>query len=164
MTIIEPDQDFSLAGQQPRGFAFDTDAQTLNVVEAEAFPEDIQRDVDGLMWLGYLSDSFELFGHQFTIRTLTRGERLAITQLTKEYEETLGMADAYSTAIVAASLMVIDGRPLADLQPGKSAISRIRENFDLVQKWYDPVIEALYERVGQLTVRQQVAFVELQSK
>lgn len=162
MTIIEPDQDFSLAGQQPRGFEFDGEA--LNAVEVDAFPEDIQQDVDGLMWLGYLSDSFELFGHQFTIRTLTRGERLAITQLTKEYEETLGMADAYQTAVVAASLMVIDGRPLADLQPGGKVISRIRENFDIVQKWYDPVIEALYERVGQLNVRQQVAFVELQSK
>lgn len=161
MSIIEPDSDFGLANAPP-GFEFDQ--ENLNAVEADTFPPQIQVDVDGLMWLGYLTDSFELFGHSFTIRTLTRGERLAISQLTKEYEDTLGMADAYQTAVVAASLIVIDGRPLIDLEMNTSTMSRIRQNFEIIQKWYDPVIEALYERVGQLTIRQQIAFVELQSK
>jgi len=163
MTIIEPDQNFAMANQ-PHGFQFDVDAQVLNAVEADEFPPEVKQDVDGLMWLGYLTDSFDLYGHSFVIRTLTRGERLAITQITKEYEETLGMADAYQTAIVAASLMSIDGKPLVDLHKGSNPLHRIKENFELVQKWYDPVIESLYERISQLMVRQQIAFTELRSK
>jgi hypothetical protein len=42
----------------------------------EDFPPEIREDVEGLLWLGYLEDSFDFCGHQFVIRTLRGDEEL----------------------------------------------------------------------------------------
>lgn len=160
---IEPDVDFSLA-EAPHGFEFSPDGGRLNVMEADSFPANIHEDVDGLLWLGYLTDDFTLWGHKFVIKTITRGERLIVAQLTKEFEDTLGMADAYEAAQVAAALIAIDDTPLADIVPGTDQGVRIRANFERIKGWYDPVLATLFERVVALNLRQQQAFLAFQSK
>jgi len=119
MSEPEQDQDYAAASEAPHGFEFggSVASPVLNPVEADEFPPAAKDAIDGLLWLGYLSEDFELFGHRFTIKTLTRGDRLAASLLTKEWEETLGLADAYQTATVAASLMAVDGQPIAELSP-----------------------------------------------
>lgn len=160
------DQDYR-AAEAPHGFEFGgtPDAPVLNAVEtADTFPSDSMEAINGLIWLGYLSDSFALFGHHFVVRTLTRGDRLAVTLLTKEWEDTLGMADAYQTAVVAAALVEVDGHPLTEIVPRPDRTEQIRANFGLVRTWYEPVVEAVFERVARLNVRQEAAFTALQAK
>lgn len=160
---FEPDVDFS-AAEAPSGFQFSPDGTTLNAIESDKFPPNVSQDVEGLLWLGYLTDTFDLYGHRFVIKTLTRGERLIVSQLVKEFENTLGLADAYETAQIAASLVMIDGMPLADIEPGEDPSRRIRENFERVKKWYDPVLAQLSERIVALNMRQAQAFIAFRSK
>jgi len=161
----EPDQDLA-AADAPHGFAFggDADRPLLNALPADEFPPASEEAINGLLWLGYLTDSFTLFGHQFTIKTLTRGDRLAVAQVTKEWEETLGMGDAYQTATVAASLAMVDGEPVMSLGPSPVRATEIRKAFERVQAWYEPVVEAVFARTVMLNNRQIAAFTALQSK
>jgi len=160
---FEPDPDFSQA-EAPQGFEFSPDGTVLNVVDAERFLPEMERDVDGLLWLGYLTEDVELYGHRFTIKTITRGERLITHQLVRRYEDSLGLSDAYETAQVAAALVSIDGYPLAEIEPGKDQFNRIKANFELVQRWYDPIISSLFEKVAVLNARQQQALLAFRSK
>lgn len=165
---FEPDADFSAAGDLPLGFErIETeDGDVLvNAQKADEFDPRHANDVEGLLFLGYLTDEFELFGHTFIIRTLRRGERLACALVVKEWEETLGIGDALETAYVSASLMSVDGRALtAPLGPSENPIVRIRSNFGQVSKWYDYVVESIYQRYSALLVRQHAAFTELEGK
>jgi len=165
-TAPEADQDYG-AAEGPPGFQFGRDGEgipVLNAVEADQFPDRAQDAVSGLLWLGYLTAEAHLFGHSFTLKTLTRGDRLSVSLITKEWEETLGMSDAYQAATVAASLLAYDGRPVADLDKRADRQQQIRTTFDVVRGWYDPVLEALYEQVVLLNNRQNAAFVALQGK
>src|SRR5574340_294822 len=142
----EPDQDYT-AAEAPLGFAFNEAGDALEAVEADKFPERSMEPVEGLLWLGYLSEDLELYGHRFTIRTLTRGDKLIVTLMVKEWEETLGAADAYETATVAASLVAIDGDPRTIITRSGDRTASIRRNFEEVKGWYEPMINTLFERV-----------------
>jgi hypothetical protein len=163
----EPDQDYA-AAEAPHGFAFgrgEDGAPALSPVQqSDEFPAASQEAVDGLLWLGYLTDEFPLFGHRYAIRTLTRGDRLAIALVTNEWAGTLGEADAYQTATVAAALLAVDDEPIADLDMAADPAERVRRSFARVKKWYDPVVEELFQRVAVLNQKQLAAFARLQSK
>jgi hypothetical protein len=166
---FEQDQDFGSANDAPQGYLVgrdEADQPFLNAEKADEFDPKILDDVEGLMYLGYLTSDVDIFGHQFTIKTLTRGERLACALLVKDYDESFGIGDALETVYVAACILMLDGRPLsASLSPEeRDPTQRIRTNFNRVQKWYDPVIEAVYAEYGRLLVRQAQAFGELDLK
>jgi hypothetical protein len=166
MTTTDFDDQNFAAAEAPPGFEFgERDGETvLEPIEASGFPDSAMEPVAGLLWLGYLTDSATLFGHSFVIKTLTRGEKLTVAILTKEWEETLGLADAYQAATVAASLLSVDSQPLVDLDPSADRAAAVGRTFDRVKGWYGPVLDALFERVNDLEQRQIAAFIALQSK
>ena len=137
-----------------------------NAVEADEFDPRIGSDIEGLLFLGYLTQSASIFGHHFVLKTLRRGERLAALQFVQPYEETLGIAQALETALLALSIISVDGRPLsiplgpADDKPELT----LERNWPTVAKWYDPVLDALYLEYQELQQRMNVAFLEMQSK
>lgn len=130
----------------------------------DSFDPRISNDIDGLLFLGRLTHDCEVFGHRFTLRTLTRGERLAISLLVREYEDTLGLADAMQTAYLALAIQTLDGRPLSIPLETEPIHTHLRRNFEIIQKWYDPVLEALYGEYAHLLVRQEQAFKEFSGK
>jgi hypothetical protein len=161
---MEPDQDFG-AAEAPQGFVLNqggTDWAPSDPPGPE-FPAISAEPVEGLLYLGYLTEDVRIFGHHFLVKTLTRGERLAAALVAKEWEETLGAADAYQTAVVAASLAMVDGESVSGLGPG-DPVERVRRQFTTVRQWYEPVVEALYEASAILAQRQTAAFLELQGK
>lgn len=166
---FEQDQDFGRA-DGPSGYTVgrdESDQPFLNAEKAEEFDTRISNDVEGLLFLGYLTSDIEVFGHKLTIKTLRRGERLACALLIHEYSETLGVGDALETAYVAASISTLDGRALSaalSSEEEHDPLRRIRANFDRVVKWYDPVIETIYIEYQKLLMRQAQAFVELEGK
>lgn len=144
----------------------DDDGQLLvNAVEADSFDPRSQNDIEGLLFLGKLTRKCDIYGHPIILKTLTRGERLATTLVVKEYEESLGAADALQTAFLAAAIVTVDGRALSiPLSPhdDENPILRIRTQFDIIAKWYDPILEALFVEFGNLVLRQASAFAALQ--
>lgn len=159
---FESDADFSRFGLQ---LANADDGQLLvNAEKNDEFDERIRTDVEGLLFLGRLTHDCEIYGHSFTLRTLTRGERLAVAQFVREYEDSLGLADALQTSYLALAVMLLDGRPLSIALEDERPDVRLRRNFEIVQKWYDPVIEAVYAEYSNLIVRQNIAFQELEGK
>lgn len=162
---FESDPDYSQFGLH---LSNDDEGNLLvNAEKNDEFDPRIRDDVEGLLFLGRLTHDFDLYGHSFTIRTLTRGERLAAAQFVREYEDTLGIADALQTAYLALAIMLVDGRPLSiQLEDSRSQEieNRLRTNFAIVQRWYDPVIEAIYAEYSNLLVRQNIAFQELEGK
>lgn len=116
-----------------------------------AFPDNWKEEFEGLTFLGYLEDVVEIPSHRFVIHTLTVGEKLQIGLTTKEFEGTLGYARAYRAAVVAAALQEVDGRPILVASKGTSVI---RQKFDyVVNLWFDPIVDLLYERVNLLEAR-----------
>jgi len=134
--------------------------------EGERFPAEIERDVEGLLYLGALSTEVNIWGHRFEIHTLRAGEELARDQIVNEYDGVFGQARALGLATAAAAVKSVDGTPLQrPLAPGKSdIISAIRANFTTFSDYYFPVIERIYDEYEKLELRQARAFRALEGK
>lgn len=159
---FEPERDYSAFGIE---LANDPDGNFLvNAEKHEEFDERISEELEGLLFLGRLTSDCEIFGHSFTLRTLTRGERLAVSLFAQDYENTLGLADALQTAYLALAIELVDGRPLSIALAAESLDARLRRNYDIVKNWYDPVLEALYAEYSKLVVKSHQAFKELEGK
>lgn len=77
-----------------------------------AFDERHRESFTGLLYLGALSDTFTIWGHEFVIRTLTTEDIAEVGLLTKPYEGTLAANAVYQAATLAAALVTIDGKGL----------------------------------------------------
>lgn len=111
-----------------------------------------QEPLKGLLFLGALSDEYEWLGHRFVIRTLRDGEKLAITQVVKPFQDTLGVDRAYAMATVAMAVISVDGEELP-IPIGETR--RINEwahqRFEYVRdNWFGPTIDEAYNRVLEL--------------
>lgn len=122
------------------------------------FPEEIQEDVNGLVWLGHLEDEFELFGHHFVIRTLKGDEELAAGTLTKDHQDTMTQVKAWAWANVSLSLVSVDHDPdfCPPIGPDKVVHARTRFNY-CTSKWYWFLADEIFKRLLMLNARQQAA-------
>lgn len=130
----------------------------------DQFPEDVAQDVDGLMWLGYLEDTFDFCGHTFTIRTLRGEEELLASYVTKEYMESLGQSRAWVWAQVALTLVSIDGDEdfCPPAGPSKKAYAQARFQY-VTANWYWPTAKYIYDRYAALLERQAAAMDAVES-
>lgn len=76
------------------------------------FDPKYEDDFTGLLYLGALSDTFTWLGHEFSIRTLRDGEKLAVAKIIRPYVETMGADRAYACAMVAMAVTGVDGSDL----------------------------------------------------
>jgi hypothetical protein len=100
-----------------------------------------------LLYLGYLDEEFDLYGHRFRIATPTQAERLAAGPVIKEYTETITAELAYQAIMVAAYLQSIDGQnlPLPVLTQVRD--NGLRDRFSWVtENLRRPVITEVFER------------------
>lgn len=100
--------------------------------------------LQGLLFLGYLTEDFTWAGHSFKIKTLNTDEILETALLAKEWSESMAAMKALQTATVAAAVELVDGQavaiPLTDFE------SPIAAKFNVVKRWFPPTIDAIYER------------------
>lgn len=97
-------------------------AQAPESPSPEELPEETVPEFDprhrepftGLLYVGALTDTFELYGHRFTIATPTQTERLQLGQIIQPFQNTVTAEVAYQTALVAAYLVDIDGTKLPE--------------------------------------------------
>ena len=111
-------------------------------------------DFNGLFYLGYLSDEFEFAGHRFNIRTLNTDAMLEVALWCKKYEATIADSRAYATAVVAASIELLDGRPLyRPLGPGGDNAKDLEMRIAVVRKWFRWTIDHAYTKCLELERR-----------
>ena len=103
---------------------------------------------EGLTYLGYLSARVEIPYHTFTVRTLKTGEKIKVTELIQHLEPSISYARAYRAAVVAAGLLLVDGKPLLT---GSKQVDAIAQRYRYItDNWHDPVIDILYGKINDL--------------
>ena len=113
-----------------------------------AFPDEWKSPFEGLLYLGYLEKEIEIPFHKFTVRTLTSGEKIGVSMITADLADTLGYGRAYRAAVVAAGLVLVDGRKLI---AAEKDVSLLRQRYDyVITSWHDPVIDILFEAINEL--------------
>lgn len=129
----------------------------------DQFPADVQKSVEGLVWLGYLEDTFEFCGHTFGIRTLYGNEELQASLLCKEYTDTLGQVKAWTWAHVALALTSVDGKQDFCPSIGPDEMEHARAKFKYVTtRWFWPVAEYIFTRFAVLQQNQLKAIEAVQ--
>lgn len=105
--------------------------------------------LQGLLYLGHLEDSFTYAGHQFRVRNLTAGETIEAGVLIKSALGTRVELKAWSSAVAAAGIISVDGQPLiVPLMAG--AEPSLEEKYRLILKWYEPIVQRVYDAVTAL--------------
>lgn len=136
--------------------------ESLPDEKTSTFPDDWKQDFEGLTYLGYLDTTVrDIPYHEFVIRTLTVGEKIEIHQILKDVDinNPAAYLRAYKAAVVAATLVSVDGKPLIAVDKKHSVV---REKYlYVVNSWYDPVIDILYRRANELELRSLQVLYEL---
>lgn len=106
----------------------------------------------GLLYVGALADEFTWLGHNFVIRTLRDGEKLAVAMVIKEYADTMAADRAYAAALVAICTMSVDGNDLPiPIGEMRRAYEWCKQRFDyVIENWYSSTIDMVYNRYTAL--------------
>jgi len=127
-------------------FEEDEEDSTLN-----EFDDRWQRDFVGLTYLGRLEARVDIPFHSFTVRTLKTGEKIKVTAMIKDLEDSLGYGRAYRAAVVAAGLMEVDGDTFL---VGSKKVESITQKYKYItENWHDFVVDLLYEKINDLEGR-----------
>jgi len=115
------------------------------------FDPRVRQSFDGLLYLGRLEDTFDVYGHEFVIRTMTTDEVLEVGLIIKPWQGTTTELRAYQAAMVAACVTRVDGRPISIPLTNDPSDSPLRNRFDYIrQHWFPPVLDVVYEHYLEL--------------
>lgn len=117
------------------------------------FPEEIREPVQGLTYLGQLTETVHFCGHTFGLRTLRPADKFAIGMVLQPYRNTIHEVDAYQAAHIGMALTAVDGDCdfCPAIGPDIEAFARARLNY-ITQGpqgnggWYPPTVEFLWGR------------------
>lgn len=128
-----------------------------------AFPEAVRQDIDGLIWLGYLEETFSWCGHDFVVRTLRGDEELLAGLVMKDFTETVGQGKAHVWATIALALVAVDGAEdfCPPASPNKKDYARARFQW-VTTNWFWPLALFVYNKYTDLLRRQQEALDALE--
>lgn len=139
---------------------FETSSEDEVQEEPQQEREEVSTDTFGLMHLGYLTETIEIFGHKINIRTLKVGEELEAELLVKKYKDTNEENRAYATALVAACIQSIDGAPLVQgLGPAGETLER--RFYYITENWHWVTVEAVYIGYRSLAERMMTSLEEV---
>jgi hypothetical protein len=117
------------------------------VNEAKAFDERHKEPFTGLLFLGYLEDTFTIWGHTFRIATPSQMERIQLGQLHQPYAGTLASEIAYQTILVATYLREVDHERLPEPVVMDPTQNGVRDRFRWVaDNLRSAVIDELFSR------------------
>lgn len=115
---------------------------------ADGFPKECMEPLNGLLFLGSLSKDFEYAGHDFLIETLTEGEVIKVGQLVSSHKGQFSEMEARKAYVVSACVRAVDGMRIA--MPLSDSSDLIYEKYQVVSKWYPPVVDYVYRRYMEL--------------
>jgi hypothetical protein len=131
---------------------------------SEQAEEPLTRELTSLLTVGRLTKTLDIGGNEVVLRTLKSGEELEIGLLTKPYIGTNEQDRSYIIAVLAASIVTINGKPIVTaLGPEDGSI--LSRKFSYLQKnYYWHVLREIYNGYLELMREQIKAFEELMSK
>lgn len=102
----------------------------------------------GLLYLGALTDDFTWLGHDFSIRTLRDGEKLAVARIIKPYADTMGIERAYACATAAMAVTSVDGEdlPIPIGEPRKAQEWGLQRFEYVANNWFSYTTDVVFER------------------
>jgi hypothetical protein len=115
--------------------------------------EEEEQVFSDLLFIGRKEKLIHIAGHTILVSTLTTDVELQLGLLTKEFQGSDGYARAYKTAVVAASIKEVDGRPLyqsLSSEESDDVAYVVRKKFEKVQKYYPVLLEMIYTQVVEL--------------
>lgn len=99
-----------------------------------------------LSHIGHITHTFQWGKYEFVIRTLTIDEEIAVGQLVKHLDNTIGQDKALIAAIAAACLVSINGQDPFPPSIVADPIAKLRENYrDISSNWHWPVLAKINE-------------------
>lgn len=129
-----------------------TDTSESHGLGEPVYLDDQERaDFETLVTFGRKSLTADVWGHTVLVSTLTVEEELAIGLLVKPYRDSDAYHRAYKTAVVAASVVEIDGQPLyMPLSSHEDNHQIMRKKWEKVRSYYPPVVDQMYRAVTDL--------------
>lgn len=124
-----------------------SDEQPLTEDHPREFDARCKEPFTGLLYLGYLEDSFVIWGHQFRIATPSQMEKIQAGALHAPYVNTLASDIAYQTILVATYLISVDRNELPRPVLTDPKENAVRDRFEWVaENLRPPVIDQLFSR------------------
>lgn len=111
------------------------------------FDERMKQPFEGLLFLGRLQRTFHWMGHSFVIKTLNVDEILEVGLVHAKYVGTMGEVKAYQAAVVAASIVSVDGKPPPLPITNEASDTLLAARFEYVKgSWFPPTVDVCYEQ------------------
>lgn len=115
------------------------------------FDERFKDPFKGLLYLGYLTSEFQIFGHDFKIATPSQMEKLELGNVMRNYKDAITSEIAWQTVYVAMFLVSIDGEELPQPVLTKPKDSALQDRFNWVaMNLRQPVIDRLFTHCLEL--------------
>lgn len=112
----------------------------------------LSQDESNLIYRGHLTSQVYIGGREIKLRTLRIGEELEAAMLVDRYKDSVEAARALATAIVAAAITSVDGKPLVQsLGPTENTLET-RLNY-LLKNWYWITVREVYAEYNRLMRR-----------
>lgn len=126
------------------------------------FSEHMREPVEGLAYLGKLTDNVKFCGHTFGLRTLLPQDKLAISVVLQPYRNTLLEVNAFQLAHIGAALTSVDDDEGFCPAIGPDIEEHVRARLNWVAgRWYDPTVDFLWARYKLLEAKAAQGMVEL---
>lgn len=123
--------------------------ETASNPAVPSFDPRYTEEFEGLLFLGALRKRFRWMGHEFVLRSLVTSEVLEVGLIQKPYMGSMGEIKAYQAAVVAASILSVDGKPPPI--PVTDMDSDLEARFQyVITHWQPIVIDMLYGQVLSL--------------
>lgn len=133
-------------------------AEKASTEPPELTREEEDEAVD-LINAGRKERTFELFGRQILLRTLTIQEELKLSEITKPYIGTDAYPRAYRTAVVAAAMRLLDGQLFFSPLSESDFDNIIVKKFEKLIDWYPLGVDQIYNRYRDMEL-ELLALVE----
>lgn len=122
------------------------------------FPEEVRESVEGLIYLGELSEEVEFCGHTFGLRTLRAAEEIAAAKAIEPFRNTLAEPQCWMASQIGLALTHVDGDEAfcPAIGPDQTAFARGRFTY-VTEHWYTPTIDFLFQAYTKLLEKQSDA-------
>lgn len=122
----------------------------------------VRQDVEGVLYLGYLTSEVEFCGHSFGLRTLTTTEEILAGEVVQPYRNTIKEPEAFVIAQIGLALTHVDGDEEFCPAIGPNKMQHAKARFQYTGKWHWPTNQYLYTEYTKLLGRQIEAVRALQ--
>lgn len=114
--------------------------------------------------IGHIQKEVIWCGHKFVLKTLTAYEELIVAKVIREFNETIAQSKATYAAIVAASILYVNGVPFYPNSVGQDLEENILQRFRAIGDWSYILIDELAQETAKLVAEAAETTEELKKK